>query len=141
MKNAKELLLEFIDLSLRIPAEAAAMFAEDGVFEMPYLEDFGHATRYVGRKDIEGFFQFVIELYPTFKLDNLKVLIETPEQVFAEYEFMGRSSKTGRMIHQLFFGRLVAENGKIKLLREALNSAQLAKAVFAQGIPDLPAEL
>jgi len=47
------------------------------------------------------------------------VLIDTPEQAFGEYEFSAVSSKTGRSVHQLFFGRLVAENGKIKLLREA----------------------
>jgi len=43
-------------------------------------------------------------------------MIETPEQAFAEYEFTAQSSKTGRTIHELFVGRLVAENGKIKLL-------------------------
>jgi len=43
-------------------------------------------------------------------------MIETPEQAFAEYAFTAQSSKTGRTIHGLFFGRLVAENGKIKLL-------------------------
>ena len=56
------------------------------------------------------------------------MLIDTPEQVFAEYEFTAVSSKTERQIHQLFFCRLVAENGKIKLLREALNSLEVARA-------------
>ena len=117
------------------------MFAEDGVFEMPYLEDFGFPTRYDGREKIEGFFKFVSDLYPTFKLDNVKILIDTPDQVFAEYEFTGESSKTGKTIHQLFFGRMVVEQGRIKLLREALNSVQVARALYARGIPDLPAKL
>jgi hypothetical protein len=38
------------------------------------------------------------------------------------------SSKTGRTVHQLFFSRLVAENGKIKLFREALNTVEVARA-------------
>ena len=42
------------------------------------------------------------------------------------------SSKTGRSVHQLFFGRLVAEKGKIKLLREALNTFELARASVAE---------
>jgi len=50
---------------------------------------------------------------------NVKVVMETPNQALGEYEFTAVSSKTGRTIHQLFFGRLVAENGKIKLLRES----------------------
>ena len=33
---------------------------------------------------------------------------------------------------------LVAEKGKIKLVREGMNSAEVARAVFQQGIPELP---
>ena len=61
--------------------------------------------------------------------------VET-EQAFAEYEFTAQSSKTGRTIHELFFGRLVAENGKIKLLREAVNLAEVALGVFPNGLAD-----
>jgi len=70
-------------------------------------------------------------------LENLKILIDTPDQVFAEYEFTAVSTITGRKVHQLFFGRLVAENGKIKLVREAMNSAETARALLKQGIPEL----
>jgi hypothetical protein len=31
-------------------------------------------------------------------------------------------------VHQLFFARLVAENGRIKLFREALNTVEVARA-------------
>jgi hypothetical protein len=53
---------------------------------------------------------------------------DTSDQVFAEFEATAVSSKTKRTVHQLFFARLVAENGKIKLFREALNTLDLAKA-------------
>ena len=138
MKNATELLLEFTASSFQDPKKAAAMFAEDGAFEMPYLADFGFPPRYAGQQEIADFFQRVRDLYPGFEFENVKVLIDTPTQTFAEYEFTAVSSKTGRTIHQLFFGHLVAENGKIKLLREALNSAELARAIYSHGIPDLP---
>ena len=138
MKTAKDLILGFTASSFREPAKAAAMFAEDGAFEMPYLADFGFPSRYVGREEIASFFQMVRDLYPGFEFENVTVLIDTPTQAFAEYEFTAVSSKTGRTIHQLFFGRLVAENGKIKLLREALNNAEVARAIYSQGIPELP---
>jgi hypothetical protein len=139
MKTATDLLLEFTALGLGAPDAAAAMFSDDGAFEMPYITDFGVPGRYVGHKDIAAFFSFVRDLYPGFIFENVTILIETAEQVFGEYEFTATSTKTGRKIHQLFFGRLVAENGKIKLLREALNSVEVARAVYEQGVPELPA--
>jgi hypothetical protein len=140
MKTAKELLLEFMALGLGDPDAAAAMFSDDGAFERPYIADFGFPGRYVGHKEIGGFFAFVRDLYPGFVFENVTILIDPPEQVFGEYEFTATSTKTGRRIHQLFFGRLVADNGKIKLLREALNSVEVARAVYEQGVPELPSK-
>jgi len=139
MKNAKELLEEFTAASFRDPKKAAEMFSEDGAFEMPYLESFGLPGRYKGRAAIEGFFRFVREIYPDMDLENIKVMIDTPEQAFAEYEFTAQSSKTGRTIHVLFFGRLVAEKGKIKLLRESVNLVEVALGVFPNGLADYKA--
>ena len=110
-------------------------FTEHGAFEMPYLESLGVPGRYEGHEAIEGFFRFVREIYPDMDLENVKVMIDTPDQV-AEYEFTATSSKTGRTIHELFFGRLISENGKIKLLREAVNLVELALGVFPNGLAD-----
>jgi uncharacterized protein len=68
MKNARELLEEFTGTSFRDPRKAAEMFAEDGAFEMPYLESLGVPGRYEGRDAIEGFFRFVRDLYPDMTL-------------------------------------------------------------------------
>src|SRR6195256_7017485 len=142
MRNAQELLEEFTAASFRDPQKAAEMFTEEGAFEMPYLESVGVPGRYEGREAIEGFFRFVRELYPDMDLENVKVLIDTPEQAFAEYEFTAQSSKTGRTVHELFFGRLVAKNGKIELLRESVNLVEVALGVFPNGLADYkpPAE-
>src|SRR5256885_17099110 len=83
MKNAKELLEEFTAASFRDPKKAAEMFTEDGAFEMPYLESLGVPGRYEGREAIEGFIRFVREVYPDMDLENVKVSIDTREQVFA----------------------------------------------------------
>src|SRR4029453_15199662 len=136
MKNAKELLEEFTATSFRDPKKAAELFAADGAFEMPYLESLGVPGRDEGREAIEGFFCFVRQLYPDRDLEHVKVMLVTPEQAFPEDEFTAQSSKTGRTIHELFVGRLVAENGKIKLLREAVNLVELALGVFPNGLAD-----
>ena len=94
----------------------------------------GFPSQNRGRDSIEGFFQFVRDLYPGFQFDNIKALIDTPEQAFGEYEFTAVSSKTGRSVPQLFFGRLIAENGRIKLLREALNSFEGARATVLDSV-------
>jgi hypothetical protein len=128
MKNAKELMLEYTAFSFRDPKKAAEMFAEDGAFEVPYLATFEFPPQYKGRDAIAGFFQSVLDIYPGFQFENIKVLIDTPDQAFAEFEADAVSRKTGRSVHQLFFARLVAENGKIKLFREALNIFEVARA-------------
>src|ERR1700679_3371666 len=128
MKNAKELMLEYTAFSFRDPKKAAEMFTEDGAFEIPYLATFGFPPQYKGHDALAGFFQPVLDIYPGFEFENVKVLIDTPEQAFAEFEATAVSTKTGRTVHQLFFSRLVAENGKIKLFREALNTVEVARA-------------
>jgi hypothetical protein len=70
----------------------------------------------------------MLDIFPGLQFEKVKVLIDTPDQAFAEFETTAVSTKTGRTVHQLFFARLVAENGKIKLFREALNTLELAKA-------------
>jgi hypothetical protein len=66
------------------------------------------------------------------------VLIDTPEQVFAEYMAHATAAATGRTVHHLFAGRLVAENGQIKLLRESLNPFAVAQVLLPGGVKDLP---
>jgi len=138
VKNAKELLEDFVKESWRDPKVMVSMFTEDGGLELPYLTDFGYPERFAGAEGITGFTEFLHETFPGLHLENLKIFIETPDRVAAEYEFTAVSTKTGRKVHQLFFARLVAENGKIKLVREGMNSAEVARPVFKQGIPELP---
>jgi uncharacterized protein len=48
------------------------------------------------------------------------------KKTFAEYVAHGRAAATGRRLHQLFTGYLVAEAGEIKLLRESFNPLAMA---------------
>ena len=138
--DAKTLLLELLAV---IPDgdKSADFFAEDGVLELPFLHAVGIPTRYQGRTAIKQFYNFVGgKLYSDFgfKPQDIKVLIETPDQIFAEYMTYTKAAGTGRLIHHLFAGRLVAEQGKIKLLRESLNTLAAAQALNPHGAADVP---
>ena len=42
-----------------------------------------------------------------------------------------------RSYRQLYGGRLIAENGKINLLREFCDTVEVARAMFPNGVNDL----
>ena len=139
MKNSKDLLLEYL-ASVRDPEHAASLFAEDGAFEMPFLRSLGGAPRHSGRREIAGLIHQLLKLYPNFEFgsDDTRILIDTPQKTFAEYVGHGRAAATGRTLHQLFAGYLVAEAGEIKLLRESFNPLAMAQAQLPHGAADIP---
>ena len=138
MNDAKALLLGLLAV---IPngEKASSFFADDGVLELPFLHAVGIPTRYEGRVKIREFYKLVRTLYPdfAFKPRDTRIL-DTPEQVFAEYTTHTTTAGTGRLVHHLFAGRLVAKDGKIKLLRESLNVVAAAQALNARGAAELP---
>ena len=135
MKTAKQLLQAYIDGSAK---EAAALFAENGALELPYLADLGVEPRYEGPKTIGAFLTFLHEkMYPNFKFVDVKIYIDTPDQAFGEYTIHQKSGISGKDIHQRFFGHCVAASGKINLLREALNVLAAADGMFPGGIADV----
>ena len=140
MSDATTLLKEFLG-NIRDPEKASALFAEDGAFEMPFFVSLGLPDRFEGPEGVKGLITTVLEYYPDFEFkdEDITVLIETPDEVFAEYVVHATAAATGRLAHHLFMGRLVAENGQIKLIREALNTVAAASALLAGGTHDLPA--
>jgi uncharacterized protein len=135
MKSAKELLEAYIGGTA---VESAALFAEEGALELPYLADLGVEPRYQGPETISAFLTFLHEkMYPGFKFVDVKIYIDTPNQAFGEYTIHQKSGISGKDVHQRFFGHCVAENGKIILLREALNLLAAADGMFPGGIADV----
>ena len=108
------------------------LFAEDATFEVLYLSSVGIHSHYHGHDEIRGFLDAVIELYPdwAFGPADTKILTDTADQAFAEYISRPTAVATGRTIEHLFMGRLVAGSGKIKLLREVLNTVAAARALL-----------
>lgn len=135
MKTARELLQAYINGSA---LESAALFADKGALELPYLADLGVESRYEGPKNIGTFLTFLHEkMYPNFSFVDVKIYIDTPDQAFGEYTIHQKSGISGKNVHQRFFGHCVAANGKIVLLREALNVLAAADGMFPNGIADV----
>src|SRR2546422_983316 len=133
--NSKTLLLKYLD-SIGDPDRAAALFAEDGVLELPFLRSLGVQPRYTGRGEIAACLRQLRKLDPdvSFAPNDTTVLIETPDKTFAEYVTHMTAAATGRLLHQLFTGYLVAEASEIKLLRESFNPLAMAQAQLPTGV-------
>ena len=86
MSDATTLLKEFLG-NIRDPEKASALFAEDGAFEMPFFVSLGLPSRFEGPEGVKGLITNVLEYYPDFEFkdEDITVLIETPDEVFAEY--------------------------------------------------------
>ncbi len=127
MKTATELFHAYL-ASIQEPASVAALFAADGVLELPYLQSLGIPARAQGPEEIQQFITGLLSNVPDFRFKNIRLLIETPDQVFGEYDVEAEVLSTGLIYRQSYAGRLVAANGKITLLREAMDTVAAAKA-------------
>lgn len=118
MKDAKTLLQEYLE-NFHDAKYIADLFAEDGAIELPYLASLGKKWQTAGPENIEKMASGMLQTSPNWKFINIVYYIETPSQVFAEYDV--NCIAMGFPYKQHYMGRLVAENGKIKLLREAMD--------------------
>lgn len=126
MKTANQLLRAYLD-NVQSPEIAGELFAADGVLELPWVK-----ARVQGPQEVTRLITGILKKIPDFRLVNPTVWIDTPERVFAEYHLEALVVDTGKVYKQTYAGLLIAENGKIKLLREALDTAEAARA-FSKG--------
>ncbi|SDI13405.1 nuclear transport factor 2 family protein [Mucilaginibacter sp. P25] len=136
MKTAKELLLSYLE-HVNNPDTAIELFADDAVFELPYLASLGLPWQWKGRDVIYNFLKNLPKTFGNFKFQNIRIHIDTPDQAFGEYDVDAIVNSTGRVYPQTYMGRVVAENGKIKLIREALDMVVVAKGMFPDGLAHL----
>lgn len=134
MNIARQLLERYL-ASIQDPAAAAALFADDGVLELPYLASIGIPPQAKGPAAIEGFIASLLRKVPDFRFMEPRIHVETCSQVFAEYDVEATVVPTGRIYRQSYAGRLVTDGNHIILLRESLDTVAAARAF---GIP-LPA--
>ena len=122
MKSAAELLEVYLN-NVRTPKISASQFAEDGVLELPWVK--AHAQ---GPAAVEKLLTGMLAKVPDFRFKNLTYFIQTPDKVAAEYQVEALVVDTGKIYQQTYPGVLLAENGKIKLLHENLDTLVASKA-------------
>lgn len=139
MSTAKQLLQSYLDaISAGDMEKAIALFADDGAIEFPYFGSVNLPTRFQGAVAFRQFLAPVMEGAENFKFKNVKIFPgEDENHVSGEYEVDAVIKRTGRRYHQLYGGRLVAENGRIRLLREFCDTVEVARAMFPNGLKDL----
>ena len=138
MQTARELMLAYI---AGTSEETCAMFFPEGTLELPSLASIGFFSNDTATTEITKFLGFLhATLYPGFKFQNVKVLIDGGHQVFAEYQINHKSGISGKFVNQQFFGHLEAESGKIRRLREAIDVVVAAEAIYPNGLKDVIAK-
>ena len=139
MRTAKQLPQTYLDaVSAGDMENAIALFADDGAIEFPYFGSVNFPVRYQGPDALRRFFAPVMEGAENFKFKNIKIFPgEDENHVSGEYTVDAVIKKTGRRYRQLYGGRLIAENGRIKLLREFCDTVEVARAMFPNGLRDL----
>lgn len=128
MKTAKELLMAYLE-NIGNPDVQIELFADDAAIELPYLTSLGMPGRWEGRETVYNFMKNLPNTFPGFKFKNIQIHIDTPDQAFGEYEAIATIASNGKVYEQHYMGRCVAENGKIKLLREALNMVPVLRDI------------
>ena len=138
MMTPKDLMLGYIAGTAE---QSGTFFAPNGTLELPYLASIGLPPVLNGPEEITKFLTFLHDtLYPGFSFKEVKIHIETPDQVFAEYHINHKSGISGKMVQQQFFGHLEAKDGKITRLREAIDVVVAAEAIYPNGLADVLAK-
>src|SRR5260370_42011681 len=107
MKDAKTLLLEFL-AAVTHGQDAAALFAEDGALELPFLHSLAIPWRHRGRQAIRELQDQLAGLYGDIAVlpEDTHVLINTPQQAVAEYLPHTPARATGRTLRHMIAARL-----------------------------------
>ncbi len=135
MKDAKQLFLDYLNSDAKGSGD---LFASDGYLELPYLASLGIPPKYTGPAEATQFLTFLHEqLYPGFTFKDVQIHLSTPDQAFANYVIEAKSGISGKAVRQEFFGHLVAEGGRIKALREAIDVSVAAEAIFKGGLEEV----
>lgn len=143
MSTTRELLTAFFDCLKNLDTSVGrcvGLFAEDGVFEFPYMPTIGIPGRFEGHEAIRGVLELIRSHFPSFTLSNIRIHeLQDGSGLFVEYHSDGFLKGTDRVYAQDYVSRLVVENGRIKLLREYLNIISSARMLLPNGLADVPA--
>lgn len=110
-------------------AEVGAMFADDGVLELPNRAD-GHPRTIVGRRDVARFLALLPELFEALPLLDRRYYETTdPSVVVVEYRSDGRTRR-GRPYHNRYIAVLRLDaDGRVAMWREYFDPNAIAEAL------------
>ncbi|WP_428232752.1 nuclear transport factor 2 family protein [Flavobacterium sp.] len=136
-KPASILFKEYLDcVNAGNPKTVAEFFDKDGYIEAPYVATFGMDSKILGRPAIEATMTGLLQNAPNFKFTSLRIILETPIEVVAEYESEAVMA-TGKDYKQLYIGHITFKDGKIVTHKEFLNTVTFAKAFLPDVLKDL----
>jgi uncharacterized protein len=144
MTTARELFQQFTE-HLQNPYVATErcldLFADDAVFEFPYAPTLGLPARHEGKAQIRALLEMIRTAIPPYLVSNVvHHEMKSDAELFVEYHSDARVGATGKEYAQDYASYLVAEGGKIKLLREYFNAISSARAILPNGLESVPAE-
>lgn len=139
-KSASLLLKEYLaSVGAGNPEAAASFFAEGGYLEAPYVASFGMPWKFEGRDAIAASMMGMLQIAPDFHFTSVKIIMETPTQVVAEYESEATLTN-GKPYKMLYMCYLTTKDGKIVSHREFLNTVPFVEAFFPNGLKDIMPE-
>lgn len=116
--------------------KTASYFVKDGAIELPYLASFGMQDKFTGHDAIIEVVSGLLKNAPDFRIRNIKIIASTNDTVLAEYDSEA-TIVNGRTYNQHYVGYAIIRNGKIVLHREVMNTVNMVKALFPNGLKDL----
>ena len=136
-KSAAALLKEYLTSAGEGDShKTASFFAEGGFIDAPYVVSLGLPSKIEGPAAIQATMENLFQNAPDFHFTSMKVILETPGTVVAQYESEA-SFTNGRAYKQLYLGVVTAEDGKITSHTEYLNTIPFVEAFFPNGLKDL----
>jgi ketosteroid isomerase-like protein len=144
MSSSRELLTAFFDCLRDLDNSIEAcldLFADDGVFEFPYFSALGMPTRFQGKTELRQVLGMINARFSAFTVSDVEIHeVKTGDALFVRYHTDTFIDGTERVYAQDYVSQLIAENGKIKVLREYLNIIKTARALLPNGLADVPPE-
>jgi ketosteroid isomerase-like protein len=142
MSSSRELLNAFFnclrDLEHSID-RCVDLFADDGVFEFPYFSVLGMPTRFQGKAELRQVLGMINARFSAFTVSDIDIHdVTSGDALFVRYRTDTFIDGSKRVYAQDYVSQLIAENGKIKLLREYLNVIKTARALLPNGLADVP---
>ena len=113
MTEARELLSQFFDGLREVDTSVERcvdLFADDGVFEFPYLATIGVNPRFEGRAAVRDVLNLIRSHYPSFALSNIAIHdLKDEHGLFVEYHSESPINGTDRVYRQDYVTCLLEE--------------------------------